>query len=56
MVKHSHVLPGNGTAKFGIAKVAKRFGQQRQSFVMSSEGIGIGLFSHATFSNAKVKL
>ena len=42
------------TAKFGIAKVAKRFGQQRHSFVMMSRGIG--LFSCAAFSNAKVKL
>ena len=50
------VQRGPATAKFGIAKVAKRFGQQRQSFVVSSKGIGIGLFSHAAYGNAKVKL
>lgn len=44
------------TAKFGIAKVAKRFGQQRHSFVTMSRGIGIGLFSRAAFSNVMAKI
>ena len=32
------VQRGSATAKIGIAKVAKRFGQQRHSFVTMSRG------------------
>lgn len=36
--------------------MAKRFGQQRHSFVTRSKGIGIGLFSRAAFSNVMAKI
>lgn len=42
------------TAKFSLATVAKRFGQQRHSFVTMSRGIG--LLGKAAFSNAMAKI
>ena len=52
-MKYGAVRSGNGKVKFGIAKVAKRFGQQRHSFVLMSKGIGV--LRHAAFSNGAAK-